>query len=142
MEYREKERRSLYVIGLVMLVCIVVYIILNRVIGIKLEGVLPPCLFHELTGLYCPGCGGTRAFRLLLEGKVWASLYYHPLVLFGGILYVWFMVSNTIEYASRGKFQVGMRYRSWYVKAGVIILAVNFCIKNGAVLFAHYSMIA
>ena len=50
--------------------------------------------------------------------------------------------SNTIEYASRGKFQVGMRYRSWYVKAGVIILAVNFCIKNGAVLFAHYSMIA
>ena len=104
MEYREKERRSLYVIGLVMLVCIVVYIILNRVIGIKLEGVLPPCLFHELTGLYCPGCGGTRAFRLLLEESVGLPIL-PSLVLFGGILYVWFMVSNTIEYASEENFR-------------------------------------
>ena len=142
MEYREKERRSLYIIGLVILVCGALYIFLNRMFGFKLEGVLPPCLFHEMTGLYCPGCGGTRAFHLLIQGKVGASLYYHPLVLYGGILYVWFMVSNTIEFASRGRFKVGMRYRNWYVRAGVIILAVNFCIKNGAVLFAHYSMIA
>ena len=31
---------------------------------------LPPCLIHEWTGLHCPGCGGTRAFRSLAHGDV------------------------------------------------------------------------
>lgn len=30
--------------------------------------VLPPCLFHQLTGWHCPGCGSTRAFLALMEG--------------------------------------------------------------------------
>ncbi len=30
----------------------------------------PPCLFHALTHLYCPGCGGTRAAILLLRGDL------------------------------------------------------------------------
>ena len=27
----------------------------------------PPCLFYELTGLHCPGCGATRAAHALLQ---------------------------------------------------------------------------
>ena len=30
---------------------------------------LPPCPFHWLTGLYCPGCGATRALHALLHGN-------------------------------------------------------------------------
>lgn len=29
----------------------------------------PRCVFHELTGLYCPGCGSTRALHCLLHGE-------------------------------------------------------------------------
>lgn len=39
-----------------------------------------PCLFHLLTGLYCPGCGGTRAVWYLLHGQILKSIQYHPLV--------------------------------------------------------------
>jgi len=28
----------------------------------------PICMFHQLTGLNCPGCGGTRALYALLHG--------------------------------------------------------------------------
>ena len=37
------------------------------------EMVSPGCIFRRLTGLACPGCGGTRAARALLAGDVWAA---------------------------------------------------------------------
>lgn len=33
----------------------------------------PPCPFHTLTGLFCPGCGSQRAFHDLLHGNVLSS---------------------------------------------------------------------
>jgi len=30
----------------------------------------PKCMFHEMTGLYCPGCGSTRALYCLLHGEL------------------------------------------------------------------------
>jgi hypothetical protein len=30
---------------------------------------LPPCPFHALTGLYCPGCGSTRMLYFLVHGN-------------------------------------------------------------------------
>ena len=41
-----------------------------------------PCVFQELTGLYCPGCGGTRALKALMKGDVITSILYHPLILY------------------------------------------------------------
>ncbi|MFZ1072607.1 MAG: DUF2752 domain-containing protein [Verrucomicrobiia bacterium] len=38
------------------------------------HGFYPVCLFHELTGLNCPGCGGTRAAYQLLHGHLLNAL--------------------------------------------------------------------
>ncbi|WP_193211912.1 DUF2752 domain-containing protein [Luteolibacter marinus] len=32
--------------------------------------VMPACTFHEMTGLHCPGCGGTRCAICLLDGDL------------------------------------------------------------------------
>jgi Protein of unknown function (DUF2752) len=37
-------------------------------------GFYPECQFHELTGLNCPGCGGTRSVYALLHGHWEAAL--------------------------------------------------------------------
>lgn len=42
---------------------------------------LPPCIFHRVTGLHCPGCGNTRALHALLHGDVAASLSYNLLLI-------------------------------------------------------------
>ena len=42
-------------------------------------GGLPPCPFHWLTGLYCPGCGSTRALHQLAHGHLAEALGYNPL---------------------------------------------------------------
>jgi len=38
------------------------------------HGFYPVCLFHELTGWNCPGCGGTRAAYQLLHGHLLLAL--------------------------------------------------------------------
>lgn len=42
--------------------------------------IYPGCPIHRWTGVYCPGCGGTRAFEALLHGQFLKSLRFHPLV--------------------------------------------------------------
>ena len=41
---------------------------------------LPKCMFHQMTGLYCPGCGATRALSAMLHGDVKASLHNNALL--------------------------------------------------------------
>ena len=38
-----------------------------------------PCTFHALTGLYCPGCGASRALRSLLHMDFYRALRYNAL---------------------------------------------------------------
>jgi hypothetical protein len=40
----------------------------------------PPCPFHALTGLYCPGCGSTRAIHQLLHGCLTGAISMNPLM--------------------------------------------------------------
>lgn len=38
------------------------------------HGFYPVCEFHQLTGLNCPGCGGTRAVYQMLHGHLLRAL--------------------------------------------------------------------
>lgn len=40
---------------------------------------LPPCLFHRLSGLHCPGCGMTRASYAALHGHFATAFRFNPL---------------------------------------------------------------
>lgn len=46
------------------------------------SGWFPECLFHRVTGLYCPGCGSTRAVHCLLHGQWRLALQMNPLIVF------------------------------------------------------------
>lgn len=91
---------------------------------------IPPCLFHLITGYYCPGCGGTRAVRALLHGNILRSLYYHPAVPYGAAIYLYFMATQTIERVSRSRIQVGMRYHDGFLWIAAAIILLNFFVKN------------
>ena len=39
------------------------------------HAVYPQCLLHNATGIYCAGCGATRAMYALLHGRVIEALH-------------------------------------------------------------------
>lgn len=49
------------------------------------ERLSPGCLFHRLTGLNCPGCGGTRALQAFLRGD-WAAAWHYNIFLWLSLL--------------------------------------------------------
>ena len=44
------------------------------------HGFYPRCLFHQATGLQCPGCGALRAGHQLLHGHLPAALHLNALL--------------------------------------------------------------
>lgn len=51
---------------------------------------LPPCLFHSVTGLWCTGCGITRALHHILNGHFYAGFRMNPLAVLALPFLLWF----------------------------------------------------
>lgn len=88
-----------------------------------------PCVFQLLTGLYCPGCGGTRALKYLLHGDIRKSLQYHPLVCYmAAVLLVEVLSWGLAKIFHNPKLHIG-RYDG-FVYLGIGIILVNWIWKN------------
>lgn len=138
----EKSDNGLYILGWCILGALALLGTFLRVTGWNLSQLLRPCGLHALTGLYCPGCGGTRAMRAFFAGDFLASFAYHPLVLFAAVIGGWFMVSQTIERISRGHIRIAMHMREIYLWATLGLVIVNCLVKNIALLVFHVDLLA
>ena len=81
----------LWVPPVVLLLCVLLYRPLLMLEQAAAEHIFY-CPLYELTGLYCPGCGGTRSLTALLHGKLLLALHENPavpaLVLLGVLFYI------------------------------------------------------
>ena len=53
---------------------IVIIVLFVMAILVLCERIAIPCIFHKITGFYCPGCGITRAIKALLKGDIYTSI--------------------------------------------------------------------
>lgn len=134
--------KCFYIIGWVLTVLAAAVLIAVRLGVFDRFGGLPPCIIHSRTGLYCPGCGGTRAVNALLHGHILTSLYYHPLVVYTAVVGGWFMISQTIQRVSRGKLRIGMHYRDIYLWLALAIVVVNCLVKNLVLIIGGVKLMA
>ena len=71
---KQRLKRILLIYLGLLLIFIAYYIIHNK------TGFYIPCIFHELTGLDCPGCGITRCLFYLVNLKIGDAFRVNPLV--------------------------------------------------------------
>lgn len=131
----------MYVTGLCLLLAAPFIVAAYRYLRVRLSFPLLPCLLHAFTGYYCPGCGGTRAVYALLHLQVWRSFCYHPLVPYGAAVYLWFMISHTIEKLSRHRLRIGMKWNPKWLWMALVILSLNVLIKDGALFLFHVDLL-
>ena len=75
------------IIVLIVIFLIYTVLIISFDIGI-------PCVFYEITGLYCPGCGITRLCLSLFEGDVYQAFRYNPIIFIDlPILFILFVLN-------------------------------------------------
>lgn len=88
-----------------------------------------PCIFHLVTGFYCPGCGGTRAVKAFLHGDFAASFRYHPLIVYTALV----VVLEAGTWALSKLFHrpgLYIRHYDWFVYLGIAVIFINWIWKD------------
>ncbi len=87
------------------------------------------CDFYSKTGLYCPGCGGSRAVMSLFKLDIISSVKYNIAVPFGVFIYIYYNVRGIVAAVKKDtEYFNKQKYMLCVAVAAVLIL--NCIIKN------------
>jgi hypothetical protein len=89
----------------------------------------PPCPLHRLTGLWCPGCGATRAVHALATGHLGAAVHDNLLLVAALPIVVW-LWAGWLASASGRPFAHPLRLPRWWAPAAVIVAVVYGVLRN------------
>lgn len=119
----ESRRRLIYTaISLVLLVA--VYFGFYKITGFAM-----PCVFHEVTGWYCPGCGISRMLLAILSGDFYQAFRYNPL-LFILLPFAAIFFANWAYAKYNGKTSWCEKIPEWVWVALAIIIVIYGVLRN------------
>ena len=90
---------------------------------ILLSGLRIPCIFYEITGFKCPGCGVTRMIVSISRLEFAAAFRYNPFLFITGPLLLIYLAFSEIKYVLCGNRKMG----KWEIFIPVeLILAIAY----------------
>ncbi len=90
----------------------------------RLFGEVWRCPFKMATGLPCPGCGGLRAFELLMRGDALGALWTNPLSVLLMAFFALSAVWLAVDVVRGGRSWLDFTGRRWTKTATVCAVAV------------------
>ena len=130
------EYLLLYRICLVLLPFMIGGTLLFIFFGDKILAAGGECLFRKVSGFYCIGCGGTRAFNYLVHLHILKSIFYHPFVPYTYLAYFFYTINSFLYRHNKKCFARLSPFVLIYI--GVGILTINFIVKNIFIFFGIY----
>ena len=91
------------------------------------EGAGIPCMFHQLTGLYCSGCGASRALRSILHLDFYQALRYNAIFTICVPLLAVYFSALGISYIRFGKDRISGKISMlpvWIIIAAAILYGI------------------
>ena len=116
------------VLSLIALVCLYFLLFQSKVVI--------PCIFHQITGFYCPGCGITRMMFSLLKLDFYQAFRFNPL-LFISLPFIIVLLTDFVFQWIRGKDNYLYRKindRAWIV---LLIITIAFGIIRNIPFFDY-----
>lgn len=98
------------------------------------------CTFNMVTGLYCPGCGATRAFNHFVHFHFLKSILFNPIVPYVIAAYVVFM-TNTLFVLLTKKMGFAKYPVTMTIYIGVGILLGQWVVRNLLLIFWHITVL-
>ena len=90
-----------------------------------------PCVFHMMTGLYCPGCGNTRALHALVHGEIGQVFGYNFLFPFFVIILAWcYLVGLTKLIWKRRVMWMPKRIPTWCLLLSITLVILFTVLRN------------
>jgi len=94
-----------------------------------------PCFFHKLTGLYCPGCGNTRALYAILHLDFSGMVKNNALFPFLAALLIWLAAGEYLKLLFGKRILWVPRKISPVVIAVMVLAVVAFTILRNLPIF-------
>lgn len=80
------------------------------------SGLYPPCPFHALTGLHCPGCGTLRSLHQVLHLNLWQAVRFNVLTVC--VLFV-FLAAGLLRLVADG-------WRRRFLNRPAVLVSIRF----------------
>ena len=87
-----------------------------------------PCIFHEFTRFYCPGCGGNRAIISLMHLDFYKAIRYNLLITI-------FIPALLINWFFKIVLRKNIKYPNWFWYLVLIITILFAILRNIPALY-------
>lgn len=94
-----------------------------------------PCMFHFITGLYCPGCGSGRMFLSIFRLDFYQAFRYNPAVFAMLPIFAIIFIIHLIAYLRNKKMVASKLEKAIFII--LIVVLILFGIARNLPIFAY-----